>query len=55
LKTLFPTESINSHVRDIPSLASFAERRLKPGRGLGWEKCFQEFGDWHRATSPHHG
>lgn len=33
LKTLFPTESINSHVRDIPSLASFAERRLKPGRG----------------------
>ncbi|KAJ6178833.1 hypothetical protein N7519_009294 [Penicillium mononematosum] len=33
LKTLFPAESINSHVRDIPSLASFAERRLKPGRG----------------------
>jgi transcription factor 1 len=33
LTTLFPTESINSHVRDIPSLANFAERRLKPGCG----------------------
>ncbi|KAF9252716.1 hypothetical protein DTO012A7_6427 [Penicillium roqueforti] len=33
LTTLFPNETINSHVRDIPSLANFAERRLKPGYG----------------------
>ncbi|CAG7990355.1 unnamed protein product [Penicillium nalgiovense] len=33
LEILFPNESINSHVRDIPSLANFAERRLKPGCG----------------------
>ncbi|CAI7577559.1 unnamed protein product [Penicillium glandicola] len=33
LETLFPLEAINDHVRDIPSLATFAERRLKPGYG----------------------
>lgn len=33
LETVFPLETINSHVRDIPSLANFAERRLKPGCG----------------------
>lgn len=33
LETTFPLEAINTHVRDIPSLAHFAERRLKPGCG----------------------
>lgn len=33
LETIFPMETINSHVHDIPSLANFAERRLKPGCG----------------------
>ncbi|KAJ5680819.1 hypothetical protein N7536_011958 [Penicillium majusculum] len=33
LAATFPLEPINNHVRDIPSLAHFAERRLKPGCG----------------------
>lgn len=33
LESTFPLEPINNHVRDIPSLAYFAERRLKPGYG----------------------
>ncbi|KGO43728.1 hypothetical protein PEX1_088310 [Penicillium expansum] len=33
LETIFPLDTINNHVRDIPSLANFAERRLKPGCG----------------------
>ncbi|CAG8909930.1 unnamed protein product [Penicillium egyptiacum] len=33
LGIIFPSETVNSHVRDIPSLATFAERRLKPGCG----------------------
>ncbi|OQE37298.1 hypothetical protein PENCOP_c010G04343 [Penicillium coprophilum] len=33
LEILFPLETINDHVRDIPSLATFASRRLKAGYG----------------------
>ncbi|KAJ9487658.1 hypothetical protein VN97_g5674 [Penicillium thymicola] len=33
LEATFPLEPINNHVRDIPSLVHFAERRLKPGCG----------------------
>ncbi|KGO75350.1 hypothetical protein PITC_002040 [Penicillium italicum] len=33
LETAFPLETINRHVRDIPSLTHFAERRLKAGCG----------------------
>ncbi|OQD69803.1 hypothetical protein PENPOL_c002G07940 [Penicillium polonicum] len=33
LEAIFPLEPINNHVRDIPSLTHFAERRLKPGCG----------------------
>ncbi|KAJ5520175.1 Ribosomal RNA adenine methylase transferase [Penicillium fimorum] len=33
LETLFPLEAINDHVRDIPSLTTFARRGLKAGYG----------------------
>ncbi|KAJ5210710.1 Ribosomal RNA adenine methylase transferase [Penicillium cf. griseofulvum] len=33
LQTLFPLESINDHVKDIPALATFAGKRLKAGYG----------------------
>lgn len=33
LEAAFPLDPINNHVRDIPSLTHFAERRLKPGCG----------------------